>query len=178
MCSQWTRLNKQKTNWESQSSVTNQNITLTEVTKPWQRNFHQSCFPWIECSFLYHKLVNSHFREFGSTSNRPHKHRPRVTTPAQDPHIQHFHLQDHLRPSTRTAAATIGLHNQIILTWLLKLRSDSSHWIGVDQHSTGHNQQPDANEMCCTAWGKWWSHKILAGFHSNTFQSGLLLWPA
>ncbi len=34
-----------------------------------------------------------------------------------------------------------------------------SHWRGVDQHPTGHNQQPDqlnAKEMCCTAWGKWW----------------------
>ncbi len=33
-----------------------------------------------------------------------------------------------------------------------------SHWRGVDQHSTGHNQQPDqlyAKERCCTAWGKW-----------------------
>ncbi len=42
-----------------------------------------------------------------------------------------------------------------------------SHWRGVDQHSTGHNQQPDqlyAKEMCCTTWGKWWSHQILTGF--------------
>ncbi len=34
-----------------------------------------------------------------------------------------------------------------------------SHWRGVDQHFTGHNQQPDqlyVKEMCCTAWGKWW----------------------
>ncbi len=39
-----------------------------------------------ELNVHFHTMsrLQRHFREFGSTSNRPHNHRPRVTTPAQD----------------------------------------------------------------------------------------------
>ena len=54
------------------------------------------------------------FRDFGSTANRPHARRPRVTTRAQDGHIRLLHLRNRLRPATRTADETVGLHNRRI----------------------------------------------------------------
>ncbi len=67
------------------------------------------------------------FRESDSTSNRPHKRRSRVTTPAQDLHIQHLPLQDRLRAATRRAAATIGLHT-LHTVCIRQRRGSSGPW--------------------------------------------------
>ncbi len=91
------------------------------------RNVHQSCCREFNVHFSSISHLQRCFREFDSTSNRLHNPRPSVITPAQDLHIQHLHLQDHLRPATRTAAAIICLHNQIISAQTVRNRLREAH---------------------------------------------------
>ncbi len=85
-------------------------------------------------------------------------------------HGQHTHRTCH--PLSMFGMLWIGVYDSVFQ--FLPISSNFAQpWRGVDQHSTGHNQQPDqlyAKEMCCTAWGKWWSHQILTGFRDLWVQ--------
>ncbi len=95
----------------------------------------------VHFSTIHH--LQRHFREFGSTSNRPHNCRPHLTT-AQDLRIQHLNLQDRLRPATQTAAATIGLHNQIISAKTVRNCLREAHL-----HARRPHRGLDLTAACC-----------------------------
>ncbi len=98
----------------------------------------------------------------GSVHNSWKLNIPVLAWPAYSPDMSHIeHVWDALDRRIRQRVPVPANIQQ--------LRLSSFHWRGVDQYSTGHNQQPDqlyAKEMCCTTWGKWWSHPILAGFRT------------
>ncbi len=85
-------------------------------------------------------------------------------------HGQHTHQTCH--PLSMFGMLWIGVYNSVFQ--FLPISSNFTQplkrmavWRGVDQHSTGHNQQLYqlyAKEMCYTAWDKWWSNQILTVF--------------
>ncbi len=98
-------------------------------------------------------------------------------------HGQHTHRTCH--PLSMFGMLWIGVYTTACSSSCQYPATSHSHWRGVDQHSTGHNQQPDqlyAKEMCCTVWGKWWSHQYWLVFGPprtppNTVKLHILEWP-
>ncbi len=96
------------------SFITQHNATNFEGACNWHadcRNVHQSCCPWIECSFIYCKPSPKAFQRIWQYIQPASQ--PQTMCNHTSINIQHL-LQYCLRSATRTAAATIGLHNQII----------------------------------------------------------------
>ncbi len=86
------------------------------------RNVHQSCCPLIKCSFLYHKPSPKAFQRIWQYI-QPATH-PQTTCNHTSPGPPHPASSPprSSETDTRTAAATIGLHNQRISAQTVKNR--------------------------------------------------------
>ncbi len=92
------------------------------------------------------------FREFSSTSNCS---QPQITCNHTSPGTPHpaSSPQDRLRPATRTAAATIGLHNQRISAQTVRHRLREAHLQARRSH-----RGLDLTAVCRRNW-----HSIASG---------------
>ncbi len=98
------------------------------------RNVHQSCCPWIECSFLYHKPSPKAFQRIWQ-----------YIQPASQPQTTCNHTS--LRLATRTASATIGLHNQRISAQTVRNHLREAHLHA--RHPCMHADRRNVHQSCC-----------------------------
>ncbi len=73
-------------------------------------------------------------------------------------HGQHTHRTCH--PLSMFGMLWIGVYNSVFQ--FLPISSNFAQPL----KRSGQPDQLYAKEMCCTAWGKWWSHQILTGFRT------------
>ncbi len=106
------------------------------------RNVHQSCCPWIECSFLYHKPSPKAFQRiwpYIQPASQPqtmcNHTSPGPPHPASSPPRSS-------ETSHPTAAATISLDNQIISTQTVRNRPREAHLHACHPH---RGSRPDCS---------------------------------
>ncbi len=127
------------------------------------RNVHQSCYPWIECSFLYHKPSPKVFQriwQYIQPQTMCNHTSPGPPHPASSPPRSS-------ETATRTAAATIGLHNQRISAQTVRNRLREAHLHarcphrGLNLSAVRHRNQLDG------VWhfGEVFSSRMNPGFH-------------
>ncbi len=107
------------------------------------RNVHQSCFTGIYCSFLYHKPSPKVFQRIWHYIQPASLPQTTCNHTSPGPPHPHQDLQDRLRPATRTAAATIGLHNQRISAQNVSNRLREAHL-----HARRPHQGLDLTAVC------------------------------
>ncbi len=86
-------------------------------------------------------------------------------------HGQHTHWTCH--PLSMFGMLWIGVYDSVFQ--FLPISSNFAQPL----KRSGQPDQLYAKDMCCTAWGKWWSHQILTGFRTppNTVKLHILEWP-
>ncbi len=87
-------------------------------------------------------------------------------------HGQHTHRTCH--PLSMFRMLWIGIYDSVF-----QFLPISSNFTQPLKRSEPTFHRPQSKEMCCTAWGKWWSHQILTGFRTppNTVKLHILEWP-
>ncbi|KAI9531331.1 hypothetical protein NQZ68_000829 [Dissostichus eleginoides] len=98
LCQLSVSLSQQHQQGDAEAAAEQIDGVRTEEAIGYAKGVPAPCLPLLQPIGGLGRALAGRFREFGSTSNRPHHRRPCVATSAQDHHIQHLHLQDRLRP--------------------------------------------------------------------------------
>ncbi len=131
--------------------------------------------PWRDLRSIVEPFIHDHHLMLQHDNHGPmlqgSVHNSWKLKTSQFLHGQHSHRTCH--PLSTFGMLWISVYDSLCYSSCQYPATSHSHWRGVDQNSTCHNQQPDqlyAKLMCCITWGKWWSHQILTGFWTPQYS--------